>query len=459
MEPLSLSPTVVTLSGVLIFIFGFIISYLFVSRVIKKQLIETQKQNISLEQNELVLLERLKLAEENIANVSEQAEKYENRLQQALQIQNQLGADIADLKARLSAEKQSSSEKLQLLQQAKEQMNKEFRDLAAQVMEKNSDRFGKQQQENLSNILDPFKEQLGEFRKRVDHVYDIESRDRVSLLKEIEGLKMLNQQITEEASNLTQALKGDRKAQGNWGEVILERVLEASGLQKGREYETQMHLQSHDGNRYLPDVVIHLPENKDIIVDAKVSLSAYERYYAEEDDSLKKNHLKDHIQAIRQHVEKLSDKKYDDLKGVNTLDFVIIFIPIEPAYLLAAQEDQNIFSESLARKIIIVSPTTLLATLRIVENVWRFERQNKNAEEIARQAGRLYDKFVGFVGDIDAVGLRLDQAYKSYEEAKNKLVQGKGNLVRSTERLKELGAKTRKQLDENLLENPTKNET
>lgn len=459
MEPLSLSPTVVTLSGVLIFIFGFIISYLFVSRVLKKQLNETQKHNISLEQNELVLLERLKLAEENIANVSEQAEKYENRLQQALQIQNQLGADIADLKARLSAEKQSSSEKLQLLQQAKEQMNKEFRDLAAQVMEKNSDRFGKQQQENLSNILDPFKEQLGEFRKRVDHVYDIESRDRVSLLKEIEGLKMLNQQITEEASNLTQALKGDRKAQGNWGEVILERVLEASGLQKGREYETQMHLQSHDGNRYLPDVVIHLPENKDIIVDAKVSLSAYERYYAEEDDSLKKNHLKDHIQAIRQHVEKLSDKKYDDLKGVNTLDFVIIFIPIEPAYLLAAQEDQNLFSESLARKIIIVSPTTLLATLRIVENVWRFERQNKNAEEIARQAGRLYDKFVGFVGDIDAVGLRLDQAYKSYEEAKNKLVQGKGNLVRSTERLKELGAKTRKQLDENLLENPTKNET
>ena len=459
MEPLSLSPTVVTLSGVLIFIFGFIISYLFVSRVLKKQLIETQKHNISLEQNELVLLERLKLAEENIVNVSEQAEKYENRLQQALQIQNQLGADIADLKARLSAEKQSSSEKLQLLQQAKEQMNKEFRDLAAQVMEKNSDRFGKQQQENLSNILDPFKEQLGEFRKRVDHVYDIESRDRVSLLKEIEGLKMLNQQITEEASNLTQALKGDRKAQGNWGEVILERVLEASGLQKGREYETQMHLQSHDGNRYLPDVVIHLPENKDIIVDAKVSLSAYERYYAEEDDSLKKNHLKDHIQAIRQHVEKLSDKKYDDLKGVNTLDFVIIFIPIEPAYLLAAQEDQNLFSESLARKIIIVSPTTLLATLRIVENVWRFERQNKNAEEIARQAGRLYDKFVGFVGDIDAVGLRLDQAYKSYEEAKNKLVQGKGNLVRSTERLKELGAKTRKQLDENLLENPTKNET
>ncbi|HFB65909.1 MAG TPA: DNA recombination protein RmuC [Aeromonadales bacterium] len=459
MEPLSLSPTVVTLSGVLIFIFGFIISYLFVSRVLKKQLNETQKHNISLEQNELVLLERLKLAEENIVNVSEQAEKYENRLQQALQIQNQLGADIADLKARLSAEKQSSSEKLQLLQQAKEQMNKEFRDLAAQVMEKNSDRFGKQQQENLSNILDPFKEQLGEFRKRVDHVYDIESRDRVSLLKEIEGLKMLNQQITEEASNLTQALKGDRKAQGNWGEVILERVLEASGLQKGREYETQMHLQSHDGNRYLPDVVIHLPENKDIIVDAKVSLSAYERYYAEEDDSLKKNHLKDHIQAIRQHVEKLSDKKYDDLKGINTLDFVIIFIPIEPAYLLAAQEDQNLFSESLARKIIIVSPTTLLATLRIVENVWRFERQNKNAEEIARQAGRLYDKFVGFVGDIDAVGLRLDQAYKSYEEAKNKLVQGKGNLVRSTERLKELGAKTRKQLDENLLENPTKNET
>ncbi len=459
MESLPFSLPVLILTATLIFILGLASSYLFFVRQLKKQLAKSQQQIISLQQIEWVLGERLTTAEDNKAQLRMLVEKYENRLQQASEVQSQLSANIAELKARIDAEKKSSTEKLQLMQQAKEQMNREFQQLATQIMEKNAHRFGQQQQQNLTNILHPFKEQLGEFRKRVDHVYDIENRDRVSLLNEIKGLKTLNQQITEEASNLTQALKGDRKAQGNWGEVILERVLEASGLQKGREYETQIHLQSHDGHRYLPDVVIHLPENKDIIVDAKVSLSAYERYYAEEDEAKKKNHLKDHIHAIRQHVERLSDKKYDDLKGIHTLDFVIIFIPIEPAYLLAAQEDQNLFSESLSRKIIVVSPTTLLATLRIVENVWRFERQNKNAEEIARQAGRLYDKFVGFVKDIDTVGARLEQAYTSYEDAKNKLAQGKGNLVRSTERLKELGAKTRKQLDENLLEKTEQNDS
>ncbi len=458
METLLISNSLIILVASLSLLSGFGLSWLFVVRKLKKQNHTAREELHSLQQDEGVLRERIRLNEEKSSEMVLLAEKREKQEQQATQLQQQLAASVATLKAQLEAEKQSSIEKLELLEQAKEQMKKDFRELASQVMEKNSDRFSKQQQQSLSIILDPFKEQLGEFRKRVDHVYDTESRDRISLLKEIEGLKQLNLQITEEASNLTKALKGDRKVQGNWGEVILERVLEASGLQKGREYETQMHLQSHDGERYLPDVVIHLPDNKDIIVDAKVSLSAYERYFAAENEEDKKRYLEEHITAIKNHVERLAEKKYDDLKGVNTLDFVIIFIPIEPAYLLAAQEDQNLFTDSLSQKIIIVSPTTLLATLRIVENVWRFERQNKNAEEIARQAGRLYDKFVGFITDLDGIGHRLEQAQKSYEDAKNKLTQGKGNLVRSTERLKELGAKTRRQLNENLLEKPSADE-
>jgi len=412
-----------------------------------------RKQQLSDAEQQLALIQQQLQQAQNIHQELQQAtQDMEKRWLQEQSTGQQLSVELAQQKVRLEEERKTSQEKLELLQKAREEMTVQFRDLATQVMEKNSQSFSQQQQKSLGSVLDPFKQQLSEFRKRVDHVYETESKERVSLLNEISSLKMLNQQITEEASNLTKALKGDRKAQGNWGEVILERVLEASGLQKGREYETQMHLQSSDGNRYLPDVVIHLPDNKDIIVDSKVSLSAYERFFSSDNEDDRKLALKQHIQAIRDHVNKLSEKKYDDLKGIHTLDFVSIFIPVEPAYLLAVQEDSNLFSDAFTKKIIVVSPTTLLATLRIVENLWRFERQNKNAEEIARQAGKLYDKFFGFISDLDKVGARLEQAQQSFDDAKNKLSTGRGNLITSTEKLKKLGAKTRKQLDRNQLE-------
>jgi len=425
-----------------------------------------QQQSQSLQQK---LDEQLEMRQQLSITQAADGQKIENlsqHLQQQLQenqaLKNQLELkqtelgvaqrELATLQIQLQDEKIFTQEKLALLEQTKEKMSQEFNRLANNIMEQNSEKFGKTQQQSLDTILTPFKDQLGEFRKRVDHVYDTESRDRVSLLKEIDGLRQLNQQITEEASNLTRALKGDRKAQGNWGEVILERVLEASGLQNGREYETQKHLKSEAGDRYHPDVVIHLPDKKDIIVDAKVSLSAYERYYSGQDENENQIALKQHIKAVRNHVEKLSEKSYEDLVGLNTLDFVFIFIPIEPAYLLALQEDQNLLTDAFSKKVIIVSPTTLLATLRIIENLWRFERQSKNAVEIARQAGRLYDKFVSFVSDLDDVENKIIKSLETVTSAKKKLHTGKGDLISSTEKLKLLGAKTTKQMNEKLLE-------
>ncbi len=449
MQSISLTIPIFITIVVIAIALGVIVHYL----LSIKSTAKLQQQLAEVEQGHALMTQQLDNSESAKQHTLESFQELEKRWLQEQTHSQQLSIQLAQQKIRLEQEKRASSEKLELLQKAREEMTIQFRDLAAQVMEKNSESFNRQQQKSLGSMLDPFKDQLNEFRKRVDHVYATESKERVSLLNEINNLKTLNQQITEEASNLTKALKGDRKAQGNWGEVILERVLEASGLQKGREYETQLNLQSNDGNRFLPDVVIHLPDNKDIIVDSKVSLSAYERFFSSETEDERLLALKQHIQAIRDHVNKLSEKKYDDLKGINSLDFVFIFIPVEPAYLLAVQEDPNLFSDAFTKKIIVVSPTTLLATLRIVENLWRFDKQNKNAEEIARQAGKLYDKFHGFVSDLDKVGNRLEQAQQSFEDAKNKLSSGRGNLITSTEKLKKLGAKTRKQLDAPVLDN------
>ncbi len=479
---------------VLLLIVGAALNYWFSVRKLKQQIHTTEQELLEKTQDQALGANQLKQHRQQLEVLQNSAEEYERKwteqtlLRQSLaekqagavqQIENllhnnsiltqknteleQLSSDfqqkynqsekhLAEVKIQLEDEKIISEEKLHLLQKSREQMSQEFRDLASNVMKQNSEQFNKQHQQSLTSVLDPFKEQLGEFRKRVDLIYDTESRDRVSLLKEINGLRDLNQKITEEASNLTKALKGDRKAQGNWGEVILERVLEASGLQNGREYETQKHLKDEDGSRFLPDVVIHLPDKKDVIIDSKVSLSAYERYFSSEDESIRERCLKEHLAAIRKHVDDLSNKNYADLEGVNTLDFVFIFIPIEPAYLLAIQEDPNLLTDAFLRKIIIVSPTTLLATLRIIENVWRFELQSKNAVEIARQAGRLYDKFVNFIIDLDNVEKDIEKSLKNLGAAKIKLHSGKGNLVSSTEKLRLLGAKTSKQLNNKLLE-------
>ena len=361
-------------------------------------------------------------------------------------------ATIAELNTRLEAERRQGAEKLMLLEQAKDRLTAEFENLAHRIFEEKGRKFADQNQAAVDRLITPLREQIGEFKKRVEDVYDKESRDRTALQTEIHHLKELNRQISKEATNLTKALKGDSKARGTWGEVVLERVLEASGLQKGREYDTQVSLNGKGGKRYQPDVIVHLPEQKDVIIDAKVSLTDYEAFYSAEDADLRARHLSAHITAVRNHVRGLSAKRYEELEGVRSLDFILMFVPIEAAFLAAVEQDRSLFSEAFEKNIILVSPSTLLVTLRTIENIWRHEYQNRNTLLIARKAGALYDKFVGFVTALEEVGVQLDRARDSYRLAHERLVSGRGNLVRRSQELKALGIKTHKDLPLNLQE-------
>lgn len=342
-------------------------------------------------------------------------------------------------------------EKLSLLEVAREQMKHEFSQLAQHIFDEKGKKFTEQNQTNLSQLISPLKEQIKTFEKKIQDTYDKESHDRITLFHEIKHLKDLNQQISKDALNLTQALKGETKTQGTWGEVILERVLSLSGLTKGREYETQVSLKDDENKTYQPDVIVHLPDDKDIIIDAKVSLVAYERMQSAQNESDRAAHSALHLQSLRQHIKLLSDKQYQKLKDVKTLDFVLMFIPIEPALTVAMQADEALFNEALSRNIVMVTPSTLLATLRTIQNIWRFDYQNQNAVKIAQKAGDLYDKFVAFVEDLQEIGKRMDSTQKSYEAAMNKLTDGRGNIVKRAQELKAMGAATSKQLNEALL--------
>jgi len=365
---------------------------------------------------------------------------------------SQRNARIAELTTLLDDERKQSAEKIALLNDARDQLKIEFQNLAQRIFDDKSQKFAEQNRVNMDHLITPLRHQIGDFKKRVEDVYDKESRDRASLQTEIHHLKELNQRISKEALNLTRALKGDSKARGNWGEVVLERVLEASGLQKGREYETQVSLKDSDGKRYLPDVIVRLPQGKDVVVDAKVSLNDYEIYYSAEDPQQKEMALKAHIEAIRTHIRSLAGKSYEDLEGVRSLDFVLMFIPIEAAFMAAVDQDRGLFGEAFDKNIMVVSPSTLLVTLRTIENIWRHEYQNRHAIEIAKKAGLLYDKFVGFVDALEDVGQKLDKAKEAYKTASDRLVNGRGNLIRRTQELKTLGVKAGKELPKQLLE-------
>jgi DNA recombination protein RmuC len=364
----------------------------------------------------------------------------------------QFRAEMAELETVIDKERKQADEKIALLNDARDQLKNEFKILAQKIFEDKGLKFTDQNRANMDQILGPLREQLGEFKKRVEDVYDREARDRTALFNEISHLKELNQRISREAINLTRALKGDSKARGNWGEVILERVLEASGLQKGREYDVQVSLSDSQGKRYQPDVIVHLPEGKQVIIDAKVALTAYETYYSAEDSAEKATALDAHINSLRTHVKGLAGKSYEDLEGVRSLDFVLMFIPIEAAFLAAVEKDRNLFSEAFDKNIILVSPSTLLVTLRTIQNIWRYEYQNRYALEIAKKAGGLYDKFVGFVEGLEEVGKQLDRARDAYRTTHNRLVSGKGNLVRRTQELKALGVKAGKELSPEMIE-------
>lgn len=336
------------------------------------------------------------------------------------------------------------------LEERQEQLRKDFELLANKILEEKSTKFTEQNKENIKNILSPLQEKIQGFEKKVE-ASQKESISMHSALKEqLLGLKDLNQQMTKEATNLTRALKGDSKMQGNWGELVLERVLEKSGLEKDREYFVQQSFTLNDGSRVMPDVVLHLPDNKKMIIDSKVSLTDYNRYVnANEDEKI--THIKAHVNSIKKHVEQLSAKNYQDLYDIESPDFVLMFIPIEPAFAVALNSDDSLYNKAFEKNIVIVTPTTLLATLRTIDTMWNNEKQQRNAIEIARQAGALYDKFEGLVKDLTGVGKKIDDAKKDYSAAMNKLVEGRGNLITSVEKLKKMGAKAKKSLPEPIL--------
>jgi len=325
----------------------------------------------------------------------------------------------------------------------------EFKNLANEILEEKSKKFTEQNRSNLDQLLKPLGEKIRDFEKKVGDAYDKEAQQRFSLKEEVKRLAELNKKISADAENLTRALKGDSKSQGNWGEMILESVLERSGLVKDREYIVQPSFQGDDGRRMQPDVVVSYPGNRSVIIDAKVSLTAYERLSDASSPELREKHLKEHLTSIRNHVIELSNKNYLDIYQVQSLDFIMMFLPVEPAYLLAIKEDPEIWNYAYDRRILLISPTNLLAALKMIASLWRQEYQNKNALEIARQSGDLLDKFYALLSDLNDLGNRLKLTQKSYDDAINKLSEGKGNLIRRAQRIEELGAKTKKNLPDN----------
>jgi len=380
-------------------------------------------------------------------NLSIKAQVSELQSQTQL-LSNQLTKALAEL----DSEKRISLEKLEQFNESKIQLTDHFKTLAQEILEEKSQRFATQNQQNLDLLLKPLQEKISDFRKRVDDVYSEETKERASLQTEIHNLTALNLKMSQDANALTKALRGDSKAQGNWGELVLETILENCGLRKGHEFEVQDTQRNEDGNLLYPDVVIHLPDSKHVVIDSKVSISAYTRSVQTDDPDQQALELTAHVNSIRSHMSGLSAKNYQDLYGLGAIDFVLMFIPIEPAFLAAISHQSGLFQEALQKNIVLVCPSTLHATMRTIAHVWRQEHQNRNAQEIARQCAALYDKFVGFVSDLDNVGDKISQTQKSFDEAYKKLSTGNGNLIRTAHKVRELGVKPNKSLPTTLIE-------
>ena len=352
------------------------------------------------------------------------------------------------LEQRLVGQQSQYEAQLKLLQDAKKTLSTEFENLANRIFEDKQAKFSVQNKEALEVTLSPLRRDIGDFRKQVESAYDKENADRNKLVGQLSELQKQTMQVSADAVSLANALRGDNKAQGNWGEFILEKLLEDSGLSKGREYDTQVALKDEDGKRRNPDVIIHLPEGRDIVIDAKVSLVDYERYFHAEDDETKQQCLRQHLNSLRAHIKGLSHKDYEKLEGVNSLDFVLIFVPVEAAFMLALDQDPEMMRDAYDRGIILVSPSTLMVTLRTIKNLWRYADQSRNAQIIADKAGGLYDQFVRYIESLDEVGKHISKSQEAWDTAHKRLSTGKGNLVRRTEELKKLGAKAKKSLPE-----------
>ena len=442
---------------ILAFIFGAVLAYFIVkSSSISRKIYDELQQNFSQKEAEFnkILAEisaenksqNQKIAEQQELNFKQNTEikELQNDKNQLIGLKSQLSAQNENLQKLLDSQKEE-------IAKMQEVAKTEFQNLANKILEEKTLKFTEQNQQNLKNILNPLQEKITDFEKKVENTHKESIDYHAALRQQIIGLKDLNLQMSKETVNLTKALKGDSKIQGNWGELVLERVLEKSGLEKGREYEIQKSFVTEEGNRVQPDVVINLPDGKKMIVDSKVSLTAYEKYINEDDDEQKNSFLKEHVNSLKRHVEQLGSKNYQHLYQMESPDFVLLFIPIEPAFAIALNEDTQLYNKAFERNIVIVTPSTLLATLRTIDSMWTNQKQQENAYEIARQAGALYDKFDGFVTDLVKIGKKMDEAKTEYEGAMNKLVDGKGNLITSVQKLKIMGAKAKKSLPDAIL--------
>ncbi|MFD2916103.1 DNA recombination protein RmuC [Psychroserpens luteus] len=418
--------------------------------------LEERNSNLAQQLQELKMLHQTENEKQDsyfntkLGELSETISKIELDRESIRQEKEFLNTELARRNSEYENLQKLSDKRDEEIELRQEQLRKDFELLATKILDEKSEKFTLQNKENIKNILNPLQEKIQLFEKKVDDTQKESISMHSSLKEQLLGLKDLNQQMTKEATNLTRALKGDSKMQGNWGELVLERVLEKSGLEKDREYFVQQNFTREDGTRVLPDIVLHLPDNKKMVIDSKVSLTDYERYVNAEDDE-RELYLKAHINSIRRHVDQLSEKKYEDLYDIESPDFVLLFIPIEPAFAVAINADNSIYNKAFEKNIVIVTPSTLLATLRTVDSMWNNEKQQRNAIEIARQAGALYDKFEGLVKDLTGVGKKIDDAKKDYSSAMNKLVEGKGNLITSVEKIKKLGAKAKKSLPEAII--------
>lgn len=382
--------------------------------------------------------------------VKQERQQYFDELGQMREQKSRLETQLREQQARHEQMNQANAEKLQILEQAEVRLKQQFEHLANQLFEEKTAKVDLQNRQSLEGLLSPLKEQLEGFKKQVNDSFSQEAKERHTLVHELKNLQRLNEQMTREAVNLTQALKGDNKQQGNWGEVVLARILAESGLREGHEYETQVNLQSEAGKRYQPDVIVHLPQNKQVVVDSKMALVAYERYFNAETDAERDRALNAHLTALRAHIKGLSMKDYHKLKGIQSLDYVLMFIPVEPAFQVAIQADPSLIKDAMEQNIILVSPTTLLVALRTIDNLWRNERQNENAKLIAQRATKLYDKLRLFIDDMEGLGGALDRANQTYQGAMNKLATGRGNVIRQAESFRQLGVEIKRPISSDL---------
>ena len=396
--------------------------------------------------------ERAASLSEQLSSAQREKEELATLRDQLTNEQRRLSNRIAELDSVLASERIQTEEKLQLLKNAEEQLSTRFKMLASEILEDKTKRFTEQNQTNLNQLLEPLKLKLTQFQGKVEEVYINEGKDRSALSEQVKQLLALNNQLSKDAHNLTSALKGQAKAQGNWGELILERVLEASGLRKAHEYDVQESHTRTDGSRAQPDVVVHLPEDRHLIIDAKMSLTAYEDHANAESDAQRDAALRRHLDSVRAHIKELTEKNYQQLYGVQSLDFVLMFIPVEPAFMLAISHDSELWQDAWKKNVLLVSPSTLLFVVRTVAHLWRQEQQSRNAQDIASRGAELYDKLVGFVEDLNKIGERLDQAKDMYDKAYGKFTAGRGNVIRQAEMLKNLGVKPSKQLPADLVE-------